>query len=129
VKPRYFSVARKASLKSNHPNHRLGAVVAHGRKIIAIGWNKYKTNPRSPHPFKHIHAEIAALIQCKDQARGADLYVYREGKDGSPRLSKPCKHCMAAIQAAGIRRIFYTTSSCVESTKIESRGWARHAKS
>lgn len=108
MKLKHFALARKASLKSDHPCHRLGAVVARGNKVVSIGWNRYKTHPHSPHPFKHIHAEVAALMKITDKLDGADLYIYREGKDGIPRLSKPCKSCMNVIKQAGIKRIYYT---------------------
>lgn len=108
MKVRHFATARRASLRSDHPLHRLGAVVVRGSRVISVGWNKYKTHPRSPHPFKHIHAEVSAIQKAGYQAFGADLYVYREGRDGVMRLSKPCKSCMAAINKAGVRRVFYT---------------------
>ena len=108
MKFRHFEIARRASLRSDHPLHHLGAVVAKGNRVIATGYNRYRTNPKSSHPYKHLHAEMDALIRAGDKARGADLYVYREGKDGAPRLGKPCRSCMSLIQGAGIRRIFYT---------------------
>jgi deoxycytidylate deaminase len=117
VRTRHFATAKKASFKSDHPMHRLGAVVAKGNKVISVGWNKYRTHPKSPHPFKHLHAEIMALFQCgEEEAKGADLYVYREGKDGIPRLSKPCKTCMSVIKKAGIKRVFFTNLgyTCLE---------------
>jgi deoxycytidylate deaminase len=118
VKVRHFITAKKYSLKSDHPYYRLGAVIVRGNRVIATGWNKYKTSPKSPHPFKHIHAEVAALINCGEKAKGADIYVYREGKDGVPRLSKPCFSCLRAIKSAGIKRVFYTdvSFSCIEFT-------------
>jgi deoxycytidylate deaminase len=116
VKVRHFIAAKKSSLRSDHPYYQLGAVIARGNKILATGWNKYKTSPKSPHPYKHIHAEVAAILNCGDRAKGADLYVYREGKDGEPRLSKPCATCLQAIRSAGIRRVYYTdvVFSCLQ---------------
>lgn len=108
MRQRYFKAAKKASFKSNHPNHKLGAVVVRGSKVLGIGWNRYKTHPESPHPFKHLHAEVAALIRCQEETEGAEIYVYREGKDGELRLSKPCPTCMEAIQANGIEKIHFT---------------------
>jgi deoxycytidylate deaminase len=116
AKVRHFEAARRASFRSDHPLHKLGAVIAKGNRVISVGWNKYRTHPKAPHPFKHLHAEVVALFLCGEEARGADLYVYREGRDGIPRMSKPCPHCMVVIKQYGIKRIFYTNDSfsCIE---------------
>lgn len=111
MKVKFFDIARKASLKSTHPLHHLGAVIVHNNKIISVGWNKYKTNPMSPHPYKQIHAEVDALFKANGSVEGMDIYVYREGKDGIPRISRPCKHCFNLLQKRGIRYVFYTDIS------------------
>jgi deoxycytidylate deaminase len=109
MRQRYLAAAKKASFRSEHPTHRLGAVITKGSRVLGVGWNRYKTHPESPHPFKHLHAEIAALIQCQDEAVGAQIYIYREGKDGMPRLSLPCQSCMEALEESGIEKIHFTS--------------------
>jgi deoxycytidylate deaminase len=108
MKKRFFNLARRASLKSDHPLHRLGAVIVRGNRIVSIGYNKYKTNPHSPHPYKHVHAEVMAILRSNGECVGGDLYIYREGRDGLPRISRPCKSCILAIKKAGIKNIYYT---------------------
>jgi deoxycytidylate deaminase len=111
MKVRFFKLAKKASMKSDHPLHRLGAVIVRGNKVVSIGCNKYKTNPKSPHPYKHLHAEVMAIMKSNGLCRDAEMYIYREGKDGTPRMSRPCKSCMAAIKENGIKKIYYTDLS------------------
>lgn len=74
------------------PNPLVGAVVVQDRKVIGRGWHERFGGP---------HAEVNALNQAGDTARGATLYVTLE----------PCNHtgktppCTERILAAGIRRV------------------------
>ena len=103
--------AEKASTKGEHKLHRLGAVVASGKDVIAVGWNKAKTHPKSTHAWKYIHAEMDAIMKAGDRCYGADLYVARIGNDGLLRNAKPCPACMSLIAASGIRRIHFTNDN------------------
>lgn len=75
------------------PNPRVGAVIVNNGEVVGSG---YHERPGMP------HAEIVALREAKDKARGADLYVTLE----------PCCHvgrtgpCTEPIASAGIRRVF-----------------------
>jgi diaminohydroxyphosphoribosylaminopyrimidine deaminase/5-amino-6-(5-phosphoribosylamino)uracil reductase len=85
---RALSLARRA-LGSVSPNPAVGAVVVKNGVVVGEGW----TQPPGGH-----HAEVAALEQAGDAARGAVLYVSLE----------PCTHhgrtppCVDALLAAGI---------------------------
>lgn len=74
------------------PNPLVGAVVARGDRVLGRGWHA---------EFGGDHAEIVALADAGDDARGATLYVTLE----------PCRHqgktppCTDAILRAGIRRV------------------------
>jgi deoxycytidylate deaminase len=102
--------AEKASVKGEHKIHRLGAVIAFGNDIVSVGWNKSKTHPKSTHPWKHIHAEMDAIMKA-GQCDGAELYVARIGNDGLLRNAKPCPACMSLIIASGIRKIHFTENN------------------
>lgn len=84
-------------------------------KVLSVGRNSYyKTHPKQAHYAllvgeQHrvfLHAEIAALVKC----RGVPykIKIERYGKNGEPRLAKPCPICELAIKEAGIQFIEYT---------------------
>ena len=76
-----------------HPNPIVGAVlVKHGRKI-GEGFHVYD---------KRDHAEVVALKQAGDKARGATLYVTLEPCCTTGRTGP----CTKAIIAAGVTRVF-----------------------
>jgi diaminohydroxyphosphoribosylaminopyrimidine deaminase/5-amino-6-(5-phosphoribosylamino)uracil reductase len=74
---------------TTHPNPVVGAVVVRDGEIVGEGWHERKGGP---------HAEVIALEQAGERARGATLYVTLE----------PCSHhdatppCVEAVIAAGI---------------------------
>ncbi|SDE14750.1 diaminohydroxyphosphoribosylaminopyrimidine deaminase [Desulfuromonas thiophila] len=96
------------------PNPPVGALLVRDGQLIGEGFH-----PRAGEP----HAEIFALRQAGELARGADLYVTLE----------PCSHqgrtgpCCAAIIAAGVRRVFV---GCADpNPQVNGRGlaWLRQA--
>lgn len=88
---RALSLARKGVGRTS-PNPAVGCVIVRDGRIVGEGWHKKAGTP---------HAEILALAQAGELARGADLYVTLE----------PCCHhgktppCTEAIIAAGISRV------------------------
>lgn len=102
--------AEKVSVKGQHRLHRLGAVIASRKEILATGWNKDKTHPRSTHEWKYIHAEMDAIMKAGGRCDGAEIYVARIGRDGVLRNAKPCPACMSLIVASGIRKIHFTNN-------------------
>lgn len=109
MKTKFFDVARVASKHSDHPAHRLGAVIVRGNKIISVGFNKNKTHTKSNHAWKRLHAELSAIIKAKQDITNCSIYVYRETKNGDLGMARPCESCMEAIREAGINKIFYST--------------------
>ncbi|MCY3569504.1 MAG: bifunctional diaminohydroxyphosphoribosylaminopyrimidine deaminase/5-amino-6-(5-phosphoribosylamino)uracil reductase RibD, partial [Chloroflexi bacterium] len=88
---RAFELAR-AVRGTTSPNPAVGAVIAHGSQIVGEGATQPPGGP---------HAEVMALRQAGELARGATLYVTLE----------PCAHvgrtpaCTEAIIEAGLVRV------------------------
>ena len=86
-----LDLARKGRALAT-PNPMVGAVLAQGNEVVGRGFHTYAGLQ---------HAEIVALAEAGDKARGATLYVNLE----------PCAHhgrtppCVDAIVAAGVARV------------------------
>jgi diaminohydroxyphosphoribosylaminopyrimidine deaminase / 5-amino-6-(5-phosphoribosylamino)uracil reductase len=77
---------------TTHPNPVVGAVVVRDGEVVGEGWHERKGGP---------HAEVIALAQAGEQARGAELYLTME----------PCAHhgttppCTDAVLASGVAKV------------------------
>ncbi len=77
---------------TTHPNPVVGAVVVSDGAVVGEGWHERKGGP---------HAEVVALEQAGERARGSTLYLTME----------PCNHhgatppCTDAVLAAGVARV------------------------
>lgn len=79
-------------LYTTQPNPRVGCVIAHGEEVVGTGFHQRAGEP---------HAEVYALREAGERARGATAYVTLE----------PCAHhgrtppCADALVAAGVKRV------------------------
>lgn len=86
--------ARKGQGKT-HPNPTVGAVIVHGRQVLARGWHRAAGGP---------HAEVVALKALNARSPfGATLYVTLEPCSTFGRTPP----CTDAIIQSGIRRVVY----------------------
>ena len=90
---RWIDIAISISLKSKHPKYKMGAVLIKGGSIISGACNGSTLGK---------HAEVRAISLAK-KTDGCTIYVARSDKG----ISKPCSHCLYAIQEAGIRYVVY----------------------
>ncbi|HEY6721796.1 MAG TPA: bifunctional diaminohydroxyphosphoribosylaminopyrimidine deaminase/5-amino-6-(5-phosphoribosylamino)uracil reductase RibD, partial [Burkholderiales bacterium] len=92
------------------PNPRVGCVVVRDGAVVGSGWHEKAGLP---------HAEILALKEAGDRARGAALYVNLE----------PCSHhgrtppCVDAVIAAGVKRVVAAIQD--PNPKVAGSGFAR----
>ncbi|MBD8577401.1 bifunctional diaminohydroxyphosphoribosylaminopyrimidine deaminase/5-amino-6-(5-phosphoribosylamino)uracil reductase RibD [Pseudomonas syringae] len=88
---RALELARQG-LYSTHPNPRVGCVIVRDGQVVGEGWHVRAGEP---------HAEVHALRQAGEQARGATAYVTLE----------PCSHhgrtppCADALVNAAVGRV------------------------
>jgi diaminohydroxyphosphoribosylaminopyrimidine deaminase/5-amino-6-(5-phosphoribosylamino)uracil reductase len=97
-------------LYTTDPNPRVGCVVVQDGEIVGEGWHCRAGEA---------HAEIPALRQAGERARGADVYVTLE----------PCCHhgrtppCSDALIAAGVKRVVAAMED--PNSKVAGRGLAQ----
>jgi len=86
-------------------------------RILSIGKNSYvKTHPKQAlHAAKvgrpekiFLHAEMDAIIRCKNLSRASKILVSRVSKKGKYVNAKPCPVCESAIKEAGIKNVEWT---------------------
>lgn len=127
----FFDLARKESYKATYSGYsavKIGCVVVYRGTILARGSNSNKSHT-TQHKYNYlryndkdinyyynpsIHAEIQALNKIKyldiDFSK-VKIYIYRQFKNGSPAMARPCVSCMKFIKDLGIRKIYYTTNN------------------
>lgn len=129
MKQRFFDEARKESQLSDYNRAHLGAVAVYKDKfILARAHNSQKTNPtqyfynkyriegkstimQTP-PRSHAEVNLYRKIRYLDiDFKDITVYIYRELKDGTKAISRPCPSCRELLQSTGIRTVCYTTEN------------------
>jgi tRNA(Arg) A34 adenosine deaminase TadA len=108
---RAFSLARKMAATSDH-KVPMGAVVTRRGQVLTCGRNHaIRTHPMaSPrNGVGGIHAEVDAIIGTdRDTFYGATMWIYRERKDRTIGLARPCQACYTVLSGVGIRNAIFT---------------------
>ena len=107
-------VASKQAKKSHHKQHKLGAVIVKGGRILATGYNSLR--PARELKTETLHAEAAAVLKLLKARRlsdlsGAEIYVTRFTRGGRVGLACPCSNCRDLLTSVGVKRVYYTTDS------------------
>lgn len=114
-----IDIARKISYKSQYDKYRIGAVICDKSKILGIGFNRHKTHPKAPNKYKFLHAEVDACLGIKENLLDrATIYVYREKKDGTIGMAKPCVTCHGFLSAVGVKTMVYSTNEGIKKERI-----------
>lgn len=77
---------------TTHPNPRVGCVIAHRERVVGEGWHRRAGEA---------HAEVLALEQAGEAARGASVYVTLEPHCFTGRTPP----CTQALIRAGVARV------------------------
>lgn len=103
---RLKETAYKEALKSDGKQRHGAVVVGFGGVILAKACNNYD-NER--------HAEVRALKRVPHDAMEniEEIMVVRARKNQKWGLSKPCLECQAAIKAANVKVVYYSTNGDV----------------
>jgi diaminohydroxyphosphoribosylaminopyrimidine deaminase/5-amino-6-(5-phosphoribosylamino)uracil reductase len=102
-------LARRGAGRTS-PNPAVGAVVVRAGRVVGRGYHKAAGMP---------HAEVEALRDAGDAARGSDLYVTLEPCDHRGRTGP----CTGAILEAGIARVAYAMED--PNPRVSGRGARR----
>lgn len=79
---------------------------------LSIGKNSYtKTHPimaresaKHGEPYKvFLHAEIDAIVRCRDMSKATRIVVMRFDANGLPVNAKPCPICMGLLSTYNLR--------------------------
>jgi deoxycytidylate deaminase len=99
-------------------NSRHAAAIVYKNKILSTGICHLKTHPMmlkyQPNDKRiYLHAEIDAIIRTinnhgVDILKDCSLHVIRITKGGNLGMSKPCPGCQKAIEAFGIKKVYWS---------------------
>ena len=119
MKLRYFELAKRLTSLSDHHQHSIGSVVVKKNKVISVGYNSLKTHTQSPHAFKSTHSEFKACWGVDPiDLKGASIYIYRQRRNGSLALARPCSSCYSFLKSVGIKYIYYTDYDTYKMEKL-----------
>ncbi len=99
----------------------MGAAIVKQGMIISIGRNSRKTHPIGDSKRGcYMHAEMDAIVgNPRYWFKGATMYVYRERKDGTVGMARPCRNCMGVLVELKFKRVVYTNPDVAQGYSTE----------
>lgn len=143
MKERFFKFAREASKKadycgSNASAPAIGAVAVYKGSIAAEAWNTNKTSPLQAryNVYRFNNPSLPAKQHCENLLvqrlrwkfgdsidwNKVDIYIYREYKDGSLALSRPCQSCQQLLLDLQVHSVSYTAPGGYVEEKYYKKG-------
>jgi dCMP deaminase len=102
----FFKLAAVSASASKDPSTKVGAVIAKGKHIVAIGFNGFakgikdteeRLNDRKLKLPLTIHAELNAILTAKCDLEGCAIYI----------THPPCIHCTSVIIQSDIAKVVF----------------------
>lgn len=91
---------------------RHGAIVVDGSgRIVSGGHNRWTVLHGDRRGSIHAERHALSRIPPNTEVEKCSLVVVRVGANGKIGMSYPCGECRAAIEKAGIRRVYYSLPS------------------
>ena len=118
-----MQMAQVAFQRSKH-NKPVGAALVKGGKIILASnsYNESNITKKYDEILGHkcgLHAEAALFGRTPaGEYDGAKVFVYRERKDGTLAMARPCAGCEIILNLHGIKKIYFTTPDGWEMEKL-----------
>jgi len=104
---RGLRAAIKAAFDSDFTDHKVGAALYKGARLLSVGANYRKSHPESTCWTQH--AEFSTLLGFSaEELSGTTLYVARLTRTNRISFSKPCEYCQRVILKKGLSKVFYT---------------------
>ena len=111
---KYIHIAIDEATKSK-VLHRHGCVAVLSGKVIARGYNKYRTYSKDGliHENCSCHAEIDVLRKCRKQniTKKFSLYIVRLSNTDHICNSFPCKQCYETMKEFPIKNVAYSAGN------------------
>jgi tRNA(Arg) A34 adenosine deaminase TadA len=117
---RIAQYAIKAAHRSEMPMKH-GCVAVSGGKIIAKGYNTYRTYSKDGLINGcSCHAEIDVLRKCikRGVKHKINLYVVRISNSGEYRNSRPCNMCLSILKQYKIHMLIYSTENGLKKCRL-----------
>jgi dCMP deaminase len=102
---RFLDLAEHVSTWSKDPSTKVGAVIAHGKRLVSVGFNGFppdiedteeRLNNRELKYKLIVHGEVNAISFANEDITGFTLYTW-------PFM--PCSKCAEKIVKKGIKRV------------------------
>lgn len=119
---KFFDVAKAVARTSDFDRTHVGCAVIMNKCVLSVAsnsnkshtiqhtYNRFRNFKDTTNVVDKVHAEVHALSWLIDKPinwHNVDIYVYREWKDGTPAISKPCPACSKLINDLGIKNLYY----------------------